>query len=50
MYTKIVFESKIVHEILCFTIEMAVRGCEGKGVWYGDCTYDRLWFYWEGKL
>ena len=29
-HTKVVSESKIVREMLCFTIETAVCGCEGR--------------------
>ena len=29
-HTKVVSESKIVHEMLCFTKETAVGGCEGR--------------------
>ena len=29
-YIEIIFENKIIREMLCFTIEMAVGGCEGR--------------------
>ena len=29
-HTEVVFESKVVREMLCFTIETAVGGCEGR--------------------
>ena len=29
-HTKVVSESKIAREMLCFTIEMGVRWCEGR--------------------
>ena len=29
-HTEVVSESKIAHEMFCFTIETAVRGCEGR--------------------
>ena len=36
-HTEVVSESKIVREMLCFTIATAVRVCEGRG-----CDYGRL--------
>ena len=30
LHTKVVSESKIAREMLCFTIETAVRQCEGR--------------------
>ena len=48
-HTEVVSESRIVREMLCFTIETAVRGCEGRRcetagaamVAYGRVSSDR---------
>ena len=45
-HTKIVSESKIVREMLCFTIETAVSGCEGRRCETAGAAmlaYGRLW-------
>ena len=40
-HTEVVSESKIVHEMQCFTMETAVGGCEGRRC-EGGCGYARL--------
>ena len=45
-HTKVAFESQMVRQMLCFTIETAVRGCEGRRCETAGAAmfaYVRLW-------
>ena len=52
-YTKAASESTIAREMLCFTIERAVGGCEGRRLrrrvrlWSPFFAYSRIGPHWE---